>query len=124
MNYLMVALGGMLGAVLRYLMFNLRLFKDGWFMYNTFLINVIGCFLIGILTEFFAHKSFLPEELRIFLIVGFLGAFTTFSTYGADVAVLMLRGENLRAATYILLSTVLGIAAVFGGIYLGKIFLK
>lgn len=118
MNWLMVALGGMLGALSRYAVYNYPLFKGNWFMLNTFTVNMLGCLLMGIVTELFAFKTGWPQELRILFTMGFLGAFTTFSTYGADIVVLINRQELWRAAIYVVASTGLGIAAVFLGCYI------
>ncbi len=108
----------MLGALSRYAVYNYPLFKANWFMLNTFTVNMLGCLLMGIVTELFAFKTGWPQELRILFTMGFLGAFTTFSTYGADIVVLINRQELWRAAIYVLASTGLGIAAVFLGCYI------
>ena len=101
MIYLLIALGGAAGSLLRYLI-------------GTMFVNVSGCFLIGILVRQFLNMQISPE-LRALLIVGFCGGFTTFSTFSAETLGLIEGGEYGRAASYIILSVVLCLAATFMG---------
>lgn len=114
-----VASGGAIGSVARYLvgiasgkMFGLA------FPWGTLIINIVGSFLIGAFVESFALKWDLPLVMRVFLTVGICGGFTTFSTFSLDSYLLMVRGELVPAAIYIIGSMVLSIAALFGGLQL------
>jgi CrcB protein len=114
---LAVAAGGALGSVARYLagILSGRLFGFD-FPWGTFLINVAGSFLIGLLAESFALKWDASQAVRAFLIVGICGGFTTFSTFSLDSYALMQRGEMWAAAGYIAGSMVLSIMALFAGL--------
>jgi len=116
LGYLLVFLGAGVGGALRHGV-NLgaaRLLGSG-LPYGTFAINVIGSFVMGILTEYWAQKSGLPQPLRLFLTTGILGGFTTFSTFSLDTAMLWERGEGVAAFTYAAASVVLSIGALFAG---------
>ncbi len=116
---LAIACGGAFGAVMRHF-FNigaLKMFGDG-FPFGTLGVNIIGSFLMGILISTFAYFWQPSQDLRVFLITGFLGAFTTFSTFSLDVSVLFERGDFAPAAIYIVTSVVFSIAALFLGMFL------
>ncbi|WP_028795218.1 fluoride efflux transporter CrcB [Thalassobaculum salexigens] len=114
---LAVALGGALGAVLRYK-------TVGWiahlighgFPWGTLAVNVVGSFAMGALIELGALKLNLSGEMRAFLAVGLLGAFTTFSTFSLDVATLWERGAVMATGAYIAASVALSILALFAGL--------
>lgn len=114
---LAVALGGAFGAVARYKVI-------GWvghlaghgFPWGTLAVNVVGSFLMGALIEAGALKFNMSNELRGFLAVGTLGAFTTFSTFALDFATLWERGEALSAVIYAVASSSLAILALFAGL--------
>ena len=86
----------------------------------TFLINVIGSFLIGFLMIVFADKVVVSENLRMAVIVGFLGAFTTFSTFEMEIFGLMRERQLLIAFLYLALSSIIGFAAVLVGVAVGR----
>lgn len=111
--------GDGIGAVLRHLFIvaETRLFGAS-FSYATFAVNVIGCFLIGVLIEWLALKGEFSLEMRGFLTVGILGGFTTFSAFSVEVLKLAETGHIAAAACYALASVVFSVAAVFGGVYL------
>lgn len=114
-----VALGGALGATARYLSISASAhFFGHQFPYGTLLVNIIGSFIMGILVETMALVWTAGVETRLFLLVGVLGAFTTFSSFSLDVAVLFERGRVLATAMYITFSVVLSIAALFAGMVL------
>lgn len=124
MNYLFVAFGGMLGAVARYFCVSVLADKSTSFPFSTFVVNILGCFLIGGLSEFFALKAHLPQEARIFLITGFLGAFTTFSTFGLDAVGLINKFAFLHMLVYVSSSVVLGICSIYAaGFVVRRLFL-
>ena len=115
MVYLLIALGGAAGSLLRYLIGGAvqRMSASG-FPIGTMFVNVSGCFLIGILVRQFLNMQTSPE-LRALLIVGFCGGFTTFSTFSAETLGLIEGGEYGRAAGYIILSVALCLIATFAG---------
>ncbi len=119
MNILLIALGGALGSVCRYLtgLAALRLAGPG-FPWGTLAVNVVGGLAIGILAELVARKFDASEALRLLLVTGFLGGFTTFSAFSLEVAGMMERGALATAALYVASSVALSIAAVFAGLAL------
>jgi CrcB protein len=116
---LFVAAGGALGASARYLVgvASGRLLGFG-FPWGTLTVNVLGCFLMGLLIETMALRWTVGNELRAFLTVGVLGGFTTFSAFSADFALLYERDAYLSAALYLFASVGLSIAALFAGLFI------
>ncbi len=109
-----IAVGGALGAVMRHGV-NVAAFKvfgDG-FPWGTLGVNVIGSFAMGLLIAGFAHYGQPSPQMKMFLITGLLGAFTTFSTFSLDVAVMWERGALMPAAAYVLGSLILSVGALF-----------
>ncbi|MFM2129839.1 MAG: hypothetical protein RL477_1385, partial [Pseudomonadota bacterium] len=86
------------------------------FPWGTLAVNVIGSFILGVLVEVFALAWSAPEGVRAMLVVGVLGAFTTFSTFSLDVATLYERGALLATAVYVIGSLCLSVAALFAGL--------
>lgn len=114
-----IAIGGALGAVSRHSVNVLALKVMGaGFPWGTLGVNVIGSFLMGGFIVVFAQLWQPPAELKLLIVTGFLGAFTTFSTFSLDVATLWERGELFPAAGYILASVVLSIGALFAAMAL------
>ena len=118
---LAIALGGAAGALSRHYMAAAvsRAFGLG-FPYGTLTVNVVGCFLMGLLVEALALRFSITPEARGFLAVGLLGGFTTFSAFSLEVALLYERGQLLLAALYVVASVVLSVAALFGGLAVGR----
>lgn len=113
---LSIATGGAIGAVGRYLtMASIGHWFGHGFPYGTLVVNIIGSFAFGALIEVLALTWSPSAEVRAFFVVGLLGAFTTFSTFSLDVVTLIERGEFLPAASYIIASMVLTVAALFFG---------
>ncbi len=113
-----VAVGGALGAVSRYVVYVLAgLLLGTGFPYGTLIVNIVGSFVMGVLVEGMALAWTVPEEARLFLTVGILGAFTTFSTFSLDVAVLYERGRFDLVAFYMVTSVVCSVGALFTGLY-------
>ena len=117
----LVALGGAIGSSLRHLanLLALRLFGPA-FPWGTLAVNLIGCFVMGIAAEVLARRFGASNELRLFVATGILGGFTTFSAFSLDVALLSGRGAIFPAFAYVAASVVLGIAALFIGMWLAK----
>ncbi|MFY9685872.1 MAG: fluoride efflux transporter CrcB [Pseudolabrys sp.] len=119
MGFLIVFIGGGIGAALRH-GFNLAFARlvGTAFPYATLFENVSGSLVMGLLIAWFAFKSGIPQHWQLFLTTGILGGYTTFSTFSLDVALLYQRGELGLAALYVLLSVVLSIGGLFGGLAL------
>lgn len=116
---LAVAAGGVVGALARYVVYVAvgHLLGLG-FPYATLTVNVVGSFAMGVLVETMALVWSPSSALRLFLAVGMLGSFTTFSTFSLDFAVLFERRAYALSALYTIASVVLSIAALFAGLYL------
>jgi CrcB protein len=121
MKWLLIACGGGAGAILRYAMagWGQRL-TSGVFPVGTLMVNTLGCLAIGFLASLFAGPLLIREEYRIAILVGFLGGFTTFSTYGYETFALLGDGEWWSATVNILLSNVLGLLALWIGVRLAE----
>ena len=121
MTSLIIAFCGALGALSRY---ELSLWiSNNWkspFPLPTFIINISGAFLLGFLNILFIEKLQLSPQWRLGIGVGFLGAFTTFSTFGYEVFTLMEKGHYSTALSYVILSILVG----FGGVSLGVVFAR
>ncbi|MEC3861435.1 fluoride efflux transporter CrcB [Mesobacterium sp. TK19101] len=119
LTLLQVALGGAIGASCRFLTGHalLRLLGSG-FPYGTFAVNVIGSFLMGVIVVLLGHFS--ANRFAPLLVTGFLGGFTTFSSFSLDVATLYERGQTGLAAVYVLSSVTLSIAALFAAMVLTR----
>lgn len=116
MTFLWVALGGAVGAACRYgVTIAAQRLTGGAFPLGTFLVNVTGCLTIGFLGYLFAGPLPVREDLRIFLLVGFLGGFTTFSSFGYDTLTLWQDEMRWQAYTYVLATNILGLTAVWAG---------
>ena len=118
---LFIAVGGSLGAVTRYLI-NISPLASvfGKFPLPTFLINITGSFLIGFLMIVFADKYVVNENVRMAVIVGFLGAFTTFSTFEMEIFGLVREREFVTGFLYLFLSVFVGFVGVVAGVELGR----
>ncbi|WP_064705059.1 fluoride efflux transporter CrcB [Rhizobium bangladeshense] len=114
---LLVAVGGAIGSLLRYFVgqWALRLMGPA-FPWGTLAVNVVGCFVIGVLAELIARKFNASLELRLLLITGFLGGFTTFSAFSLDAISLFERGEAVAGGIYMAASVGLSMVAVFAGL--------
>ncbi|MCB1531826.1 MAG: fluoride efflux transporter CrcB [Alphaproteobacteria bacterium] len=112
-----IAMGGALGAVFRHgvNVGAFKLFGDG-FPWGTLGVNVIGSFIMGVLIAVFAQYWQPSHGVKLFLITGFLGAFTTFSTFSLDVSALWERGALGATALYVMGSVVLSVGALFLGL--------
>ena len=117
MNLMMIALGGALGAVSRFLLGNAVSKAVGSALpYGTFVINVIGCFAMGLLMTLIVDREMLPAAWRLFLCVGFLGGFTTFSSFGYEALMMLTEGRLLVVLAYVGGSVALGLVAAGLGV--------
>lgn len=125
LNMLVIALGGAIGAVSRY---EVGLWITNKWNHNfplaTFAINISGAFLLGFLNIVFIEKFNCSYLWRMGICVGFLGAFTTFSTFGYEVITLIERREIPLAALYSVLSLIIGFAGVAIGVALARIMIQ
>jgi CrcB protein len=114
---LLVAFGGAIGSLLRYYIgqWALRAMGPG-FPWGTLTVNVVGCFVIGVFAEMITRRFDASPELRLLLITGFLGGFTTFSAFSLDAISLLERGAALAGTAYIVASVGLSMVAVVAGL--------
>lgn len=121
MQILSVAVGGALGAVSRYFLGNFisRIIGSA-LPYGTFVINIVGCFFMGLIMTMIIERGMLSVGWRLFLCVGFLGGFTTFSSFGYETLMLLQEEKILAALAYVGGSIILGLLAAFAGITLAK----
>ncbi len=120
---LAIALGGALGAVSRHFVSStIMKLSGGGFPLGTFAVNILGSLLMGLLIVVFAHKFEATPALRALLTVGFLGSFTTFSTYSLETVLLVERGDIQGAVLYAGGSLVIGVLALVAGMWLGRLF--
>jgi CrcB protein len=119
LNYLLVFLGGGLGSSLRHTINVVcARYLGTAFPYHTFIINVTGSTVMGLIAGYLAFKGEASQPWRLFLMTGILGGYTTFSAFSLDAALLYERGETALALLYVLGSVVLSIAGLFAGLAL------
>lgn len=120
-NYLAVAAGGALGAVLRYYLDGAVLARTASpFPAATFIINISGSFIIGFFLTLVTERVHVSPQLRLAVAVGFVGAYTTFSTFEYETMRLIEEGHFTPALLNVVLSVTLGFAAVWGGVALAR----
>lgn len=116
-----IMLGGALGAIARFMVSNAVANKLGsHFPYGTLTVNVLGSFVMGLLALLLVERMQLDPLLRLGVFVGFLGAFTTFSTFSMETMNLFEQGQSLRALLNMFVSVLLSVFAVWLGVLLGK----
>ena len=121
MTLVLIAAGGAAGAVVRFLVDNAVLDRfSGAFPLRILVVNLSGAFVLGVLAALIIDRGVLPADLRSPLLVGFLGAYTTFSTLMLDSWRLFEDGLPMLAFANIAGSTVLGVVAVVGGLWIGR----
>jgi fluoride exporter len=123
MQWLAVALGGALGSMARYALstwiFQVSSHK---FPYATLTVNVLGSFVMGILFVVIVERAALPQEMRSLLMIGFIGAFTTFSSFSLDALGLWQNGHLFMALIYTLATVILCLIAISSAIWLTRLF--
>tara|TARA_Y100000816_G_scaffold19291_1_gene12566 strand:+ start:173 stop:547 length:375 start_codon:yes stop_codon:yes gene_type:complete len=120
---LSIFLGGGFGALLRFLISEQinRLFLNS-FPFGTIVVNVLGAFLIGLAVSYFSGKVNFSQNMKMFLIIGFLGGFTTFSTFNLDFYQLFSNGEIVASLLYLFATFILTVIAFYLGLSLVKFF--
>ena len=122
MNWLAVAIGGALGSVARYALsswiFDITSHK---FPYATLIVNVAGSFVMGILFVVVVERAALPAEMRSLLMIGFIGAFTTFSAFSLDALGLWQNGHVLMSVIYMITTVILCLVAISTAIWLARL---
>ena len=121
-NWLMIAIGGAAGSVLRYgtSVVLLRAAERAAWPWGTLAANAIGCLLAGYVNGLLEARLIRPEW-RFLLTIGFLGGYTTFSTFGYETAAYLRGGQYARAAAYAIVSNVAGVALMFAGLALARL---
>jgi CrcB protein len=123
MGYLIVFLGGGIGAAMRHGINIAAARALGIaFPYGTLLINITGSFIMGVVAAYFAFKGDTSQHWRLFLTTGILGGYTTFSAFSLDAALLYERGEIGMAALYVIASVAISVAGLFAGLALVRNF--
>ncbi len=117
-----VGIGSCIGGIFRYLLSQVIQTKFlSTFPFGTLSVNIIGCFLIGVAFGF-SERSYLSVEWRLFLVTGFLGGFTTFSSFSNETIALIRDGQSWLALSYVAGSVIIGLVATFAGISVIKLF--
>ena len=117
MTVLLVGAGGFTGSVVRYLVgvWVQSVSGNSWIPYGTLTVNVVGCFLIGLIAGLAETRQFLGEGTRALVVVGLLGGFTTFSAFGYETIAMVREGHIVAAAANVGLQVALGLTAVWIG---------
>ncbi len=118
---MLIAMGGGMGALARYGMAGaVQRYLGAGFPWGTAVVNLLGCFLFGMVWTTSAERGWLGSDTRTVLLVGFMGAFTTFSTFASETGQLLADSELLAACGNVMLQVVAGIGALFLGIAVGR----
>jgi CrcB protein len=123
LRILLIAIFGAVGTLARYgLQGVVQIRAGGAFPYGTLLINLTGCFLLGLIGQFTLNRMLISPDWRVAITVGFFGGYTTFSSFGWEAAKMLEDGEWLRASTYVAASVFVGLFLSVAGIRLANRF--
>jgi CrcB protein len=123
LRILLIAIFGAVGTLTRYgLQGVVQIRAGGAFPYGTLLINLTGCFLLGLIGQFTLNRMLISPDWRVAITVGFFGGYTTFSSFGWETAKMLEDGEWLRASTYVAASVFVGLFLSVAGIRLANRF--
>lgn len=118
---LYVFIGGGLGSIVRFFLGRwVNAFHNSNFHFGTFALNIIACFVMGLIIGFADHKQVLSPASRLFWAVGFCGGFSTFSAFSSETLTLFQQGQNSTMLLYVFLSIVICITATFGGLLIAQ----
>ena len=121
MKLFLIALLGAVGTLARYgLQGVVQIRMGSMFPYGTLLINLTGCFLLGLIGQLTLNRMLVSADVRLAIAVGFFGGYTTFSSFGWETAKMLEDGEWLRAATYVVASVFAGLLLSVTGIHLAN----
>lgn len=121
-KFLYIAAGGAAGSLCRYLVSGVvQQMTDSSFPAGTFAVNMLGCLFFGMVTGIFEDRLGFPPEMRLLILTGFMGAFTTFSTYMFESANLVKSGQWIMTALNIGGQSILGFFCIVGGLALGRL---
>lgn len=121
MKILLMGCGGFVGAIARFYVTKFgNMMLGEKIPFGTVLVNIIGSFTLGFIVTLSVHKMVISEDMKLIIGTGFLGAFTTFSTFSVETVYLMKEGAYLPAAAYVALNLFVGLAMAVGGIALAK----
>ena len=117
LNLIYVGVGGFFGSIGRYLLAGAvyQIFPNLNFPIGTTVVNILGCFLIGFITGLVEVRNLLGPEMRMFILIGLLGGFTTFSTFGFETFALLRDGAFVTALANVLVQVIVGLSAVWIG---------
>jgi fluoride exporter len=119
----LIAIFGAIGTLARYgLQGVVQIRMGGAFPYGTLLVNLTGCFFLGLIGQFTLNRMVIPADWRVAIAVGFFGGYTTFSSFGWETAKMLEEGEWLRASTYVVASVIAGLLLSIAGIRLANRF--
>ena len=119
-QFILVFLGGGFGSILRYVISkNLNAYYSNFYL-GTFLVNIIGCLIIGILIGLSLKNNYISENQTLLLASGFCGGFTTFSTFALESNILLKESSLLQTSLYMGLSVVIGVLAISLGLWICK----
>lgn len=119
----LVGIGGFSGAISHYLVsgFVYRFVEQSWLPYGTLVVNIFGCLFIGFLNGLFESRQVFTPEVRLLIFIGFLGSFTTFSTFEFEIFNLVRDGQIFQAFSNLLLHLILGFGTVWFGYVIARL---
>jgi fluoride exporter len=119
----LVGMGSFVGGVMRYILSTSvhRILDNPWFPYGTLAVNVSGCLIIGLLSGLADERSVFTSETRLFIFIGILGGFTTFSSFALETVALARNTQGIAAAANVALEVMLGLSAVWAGNALARL---